>query len=60
NFGARPLGRTIQNQIEDPLAEMLLQAVFAQGDTVRVDAKDGKLEISKVEERTLEPVGSPS
>ncbi|MEK6619954.1 MAG: AAA family ATPase, partial [Chloroflexota bacterium] len=60
NFGARPLGRTIQNQIEDPLAEMLLQAGFAQGDTVRVDAKDGKLEISKVEERKPEPVGAPS
>ena len=60
NFGARPLGRTIQNQIEDPLAEMLLQAVFAQGDTVRVDAKDGKLEIAKVEERKPEPVGSAS
>jgi ATP-dependent Clp protease ATP-binding subunit ClpC len=60
NFGARPLGRTIQNQIEDQLSEMLLQGVFKAGDTVRVDAKDGKLEIMKAEERKPEPVGSAS
>jgi len=60
NFGARPLGRTIQNSIEDQLSEMLLQGVFKTGDTVRVDAKDGKLEIVKAEERKPEPVGSAS
>ncbi|MBM4433762.1 MAG: ATP-dependent Clp protease ATP-binding subunit [Chloroflexi bacterium] len=60
NFGARPLGRTIQNQIEDQLSEMLLQGVFKAGDTVRVDARDGKLEIAKAEEKTPEPVGSAS
>jgi ATP-dependent Clp protease ATP-binding subunit ClpC len=60
NFGARPLGRTIQNQIEDQLSEMLLQGVFKPGDTVRVDAKDGKLEIAKAEEKAPEPVGTAS
>ncbi|GAC1697102.1 MAG: AAA family ATPase [Candidatus Limnocylindrales bacterium] len=49
NFGARPLGRAIQNEIEDPLAEMLLLAAFAPGDTVRIDAADGKLTITKGE-----------
>ena len=58
NFGARPLGRTIQNQIEDQLSEMLLQGVFKAGDMVRVDAKDDKLEIVKAEERKPEPVAS--
>ncbi|MDE3102245.1 MAG: ATP-dependent Clp protease ATP-binding subunit [Chloroflexota bacterium] len=58
NFGARPLGRTIQNQIEDPLSEMLLQGTFRPGDAVLVDAKDGKVEITKAEERKPEPVGS--
>src|SRR6266508_445084 len=58
NFGARPLGRTIQNQIEDQLSEMLLQGVFKAGDMVRVDAKDDKLEITKAEERKPEPVAS--
>ena len=59
NFGARPLGRAIQNEIEDPLAEMLLLAAFAPGDTVHIDALEGKLAITKgdpVEERKPEPV----
>ncbi len=60
NFGARPLGRAIQNEIEDPLAEMLLQGGFKPGDTVRIHPKDGKLEIEKlaVEERKPEPVAT--
>src|SRR6184192_3460585 len=36
NFGARPLARQIQNEIADPLAEMLLQGKFHAGDTVKV------------------------
>ena len=59
NFGARPLGRAIQNEIEDPLAEMLLLGAFASGDTVHIDALEGKLAITKgeaVEERKPEPV----
>jgi ATP-dependent Clp protease ATP-binding subunit ClpC len=36
-FGARPLRREIQNQIEDPLAERMLQASFESGDTIVVD-----------------------
>ncbi|MEO8633040.1 MAG: ATP-dependent Clp protease ATP-binding subunit, partial [Chloroflexota bacterium] len=36
NFGARPLARQIQNEIADPLAEMLLQGKFHSGDTVNV------------------------
>ena len=37
-FGARPLRREIQNQIEDPLAERMLMASFEAGDTIIVDA----------------------
>jgi ATP-dependent Clp protease ATP-binding subunit ClpC len=61
NFGARPLGRAIQNEIADPLAEMLLLATFTAGDTVKIDAVDGKLAITKgepVEERKPEPVAT--
>jgi ATP-dependent Clp protease ATP-binding subunit ClpC len=36
-YGARPLRREIQNQIEDALAERMLQASFTAGDTVIVD-----------------------
>jgi len=49
NFGARPLGRAIQNEIADPLAEMLLLATFTAGDTVKIDAVEGKLTITKGE-----------
>src|SRR2546425_267696 len=58
NFGARPLARSIQNEIADPLAEMLLQGAFHAGDTVRVHPVDGKLTIAKteVEARKPEPV----
>jgi ATP-dependent Clp protease ATP-binding subunit ClpB len=37
-YGARPLKRTIQQQIENPFAMELLAGKFADGDTVRVDA----------------------
>ena len=36
-YGARPLRRTIQNLIEDPLAEHLLLGRYNQGDTIVVD-----------------------
>ena len=41
-YGARPLRRTIQRQVEDPLAEDLLRGRYHAGDTVKVDVtKDG-------------------
>ncbi len=51
NFGARPLARAIQNEIEDPLAEMLLQGKFHPGDKLVVTPREGKLEIEKAEEK---------
>ncbi|HUH16478.1 MAG TPA: ATP-dependent Clp protease ATP-binding subunit [Methylomirabilota bacterium] len=47
-FGARPLRREIQNQVEDPLSERMLQAAFTPGDTVVVDlGTDGALTIER-------------
>ncbi|MDP9251008.1 MAG: ATP-dependent Clp protease ATP-binding subunit, partial [Chloroflexota bacterium] len=46
-FGARPLRREIQQQIEDPLAERMLQATFQAGDTIVVDATPDGLIIDK-------------
>ncbi|ACM19152.1 ATP-dependent chaperone ClpB [Geotalea daltonii FRC-32] len=41
-YGARPLKRTLQKKVQDPLALMLLQGKFQEGDTVVVDvAMDG-------------------
>ena len=42
-FGARPLKRAIQQQIENPLAQDLLAGKFAAGDTIYVEAKNGQL-----------------
>ncbi|HET9298632.1 MAG TPA: ATP-dependent chaperone ClpB [Candidatus Polarisedimenticolaceae bacterium] len=41
SFGARPLKRTLQRQIQDPLALGLLEGRFAPGDTVEVDEEAG-------------------
>ena len=43
-YGARPLKRAIQSEIEDPLSEMLLREEAKPGDTIVIDAKDGKIE----------------
>ncbi len=42
-YGARPLKRAIQQQLENPLAQQILSGAFGSGDTVRVDADGGKL-----------------
>ncbi len=42
-YGARPLKRTIQRRVLDPLASMVLKGEFRPGETVMVDAKDGEL-----------------
>ncbi len=42
-YGARPLKRVIQRELQDPLALRLLQGDFKDGDHIRVDFKDGKL-----------------
>jgi ATP-dependent Clp protease ATP-binding subunit ClpB len=46
-YGARPLKRAIQRLLENPLALRLLEGEFAEGDTVRVDARDGELVFEK-------------
>jgi len=42
-FGARPLRRAIQHNIEDELAERLLDGTFGEGDAVVADADDDRL-----------------
>ncbi len=49
-YGARPLRRLIQNVIEDPLAEGLLDGRFHSGRTVRVETEAEKFELREVEE----------
>lgn len=45
NYGARPLRRTIQRYLEDPLAEELLRHKYKPGDTVRVDVVENEIAI---------------
>jgi len=48
-YGARPLRRAIQSQIEDALAERMLENRFAANDTVLVDVKDNTFTFEKEE-----------
>jgi ATP-dependent Clp protease ATP-binding subunit ClpB len=43
DYGARPLRRVIQRQVEDPLALALLEGRYPEGSTVTVDEKDGEI-----------------
>jgi len=47
-YGARPLKRVIQREVQDPLALRLLQGEFHEGDRVRVDARDGNLTFERI------------
>ena len=46
-YGARPLKRAIQQQLENPLAKAILEGKFQPGDTVAVDASGGRLVFDK-------------
>ncbi|MFF4841400.1 ATP-dependent Clp protease ATP-binding subunit [Streptomyces collinus] len=45
DFGARPLRRTIQREVDDRLADLLLSGQLEAGDRAVVDASDGSVEI---------------
>jgi ATP-dependent Clp protease ATP-binding subunit ClpB len=49
-FGARPLKRSIQQQLENPIAKLILEGKFGPKDVVPVDWREGKF----VFERTLQ------
>jgi ATP-dependent Clp protease ATP-binding subunit ClpB len=45
-YGARPLRRVIQRELQNPLATMLLSGAIKDGDTVKVTVRDGRLVIN--------------
>ena len=53
-YGARPLKRTIQRRVLDPLAMRVLEGEFGEGDTVMVDAGAEALGFAKVGSEKLE------
>ena len=54
HFGARPLKRTVQRRLQNPLAMKILSSEIKPGQTVEVDAKRGELVFTAVPAR--EPV----
>jgi ATP-dependent Clp protease ATP-binding subunit ClpB len=52
-YGARPLKRTIQRRLLDPLALSVLQGDFREGDAVRADVSDGQLVLTASRETSV-------
>jgi ATP-dependent Clp protease ATP-binding subunit ClpB len=48
-YGARPLKRTIQRRILDPLAIKVLEGEFREGDTVGIDSRAGALTFARAQ-----------
>jgi ATP-dependent Clp protease ATP-binding subunit ClpB len=46
-YGARPLKRSIQREVENPLATKLLENTFVSGDTIIIDKVETGLSFSK-------------
>ncbi|MEI6301724.1 MAG: ATP-dependent chaperone ClpB [Betaproteobacteria bacterium] len=49
-YGARPLKRAIQQQLENPLSREILEGRFAASDLIKVEAVKGKLQFTKTEQ----------
>ena len=54
-FGARPLRRVIQNEVEDKLSDALLEGEYVEGDTLRLDYVDSEVTIEKIASSEPEP-----
>jgi ATP-dependent Clp protease ATP-binding subunit ClpB len=48
-YGARPLKRAIQQEIENPLAQKILSGDFAPGETIKIDVSDGRFSFEAVQ-----------
>ena len=59
-YGARPLRRAIQNQVEDAVAEQMLEGQLKSGDTARICLRDGKVVIAKDAAEAAAPAETPA
>ena len=57
-YGARPLKRAVQQQLENPLAQKLLAGEFSAGDVIRVDARDIGSEFGRIKPKIRAAVGT--
>ncbi|MDJ0662487.1 MAG: ATP-dependent chaperone ClpB [Crocosphaera sp.] len=55
-YGARPLKRAIQRELENPIATKILEMTFNSGDTIFIDCKDNKLLFDKTKEEEVPSV----
>ena len=46
-YGARPLRRSLERLIENPVAEMILKKEISEGDVINITATKGELKITK-------------
>ncbi|MBR2666764.1 MAG: ATP-dependent Clp protease ATP-binding subunit, partial [Oscillospiraceae bacterium] len=58
-YGARPLRRAIQSNVEDAVAEAMLDGSLKHGDTARVSAEEGKLQVTPVHPAAETPTETP-
>jgi len=57
-YGARPLKRAVQKELETPIAKGILSGSFKNGDTINVDVAEDKLRFSPVREFQRTPTGN--
>ncbi len=57
-FGARPLRRTVQRRVENPLSKRILAGEFGEGDTVLVEVTDGEYVFSREEAKVAAKAGT--
>jgi ATP-dependent Clp protease ATP-binding subunit ClpB len=54
-YGARPLKRVIQQRLENPLAQRLLQGDFLEGDTIQIDAPESRRDFTFNRQTSAQP-----
>jgi ATP-dependent Clp protease ATP-binding subunit ClpB len=59
-YGARPLKRTIQRQLETVVARGILGGDYGDGDSILVDMQDGRLMVQKVISASVDGDDTPS
>jgi ATP-dependent Clp protease ATP-binding subunit ClpB len=57
-YGARPLKRVIQQQIQNPLATEILKGNFGEGVTVRVDYRKDEFTFERIQQEKIQPAAT--
>ncbi|MBI1744710.1 ATP-dependent Clp protease ATP-binding subunit [Candidatus Acetothermia bacterium] len=52
-YGARPLVRTLEKLVENPISDKILEGEFTKGSFILIDAEDGKIKLTKKEKELV-------